>query len=418
MDDNSSYIKKDSNFFCRKTLFSFFVLITMVPFFKTSGFEAISPNLSIFADGMLVLEAMAFFLIALLTFRISPFSWAVIAFEFWNYVVANTLSGNRTPSLFYVSGALGIILLFDLGFRYNFALMLDAVSFIFTAFVFVNLIIVLLMPQGLARSSNGIVYLFGLRTGSSLVAVPAIAFCVFRDSWKKRQYFSKRTLLCMACSALTLIIQWVATGIVELLIIAVLYFLIHRFRNFKLNIWISLLACGLLDFSIVYLRFQNIFSGFIVEFLHKDITLSGRTYIWDAVIASLSRSPFFGYGAVNTVSVYDVQIACHNQWLSIAHESGYVGLILFVISILVSFRLASHYRNTNLYTLFVIMMTAVLVATISEIQLYVPFFYTLLSFPAQWKRSGSIEDTTIPAFIGISWNSKKTDFGFQEVSVK
>lgn len=406
-DTNSCYIKKDLDAYNRKSLFGFFVLIALIPFFKTSGFKAISPALSMFSDGMLLLEAVAFFLIALFTFRVSPFSWAVIAYELWNYVFAISMSGNQRPSLFYISGALGIILLFDLGFRHNFALMLDAISFIFTAFVFLNFIIVLLKPGGLEASSNGTIYLFGLRTGSSLVAVPAIAFCVFRDSCEKRQYFSQRTLLCMACSALTLIMQWVATGIVELLIIFAFYFLIRRFRKFKLNIWILLLACGLLDFLIVYLRLQNIFSGFIVGFLHKDITLSGRTYIWDAVINSISRSPVFGYGAVSTVSAFNIQIACHNQWLYIAHESGYVGLILFLISVLVSFRIASRYKNTSLYTLFVIMMAGVLVATISEIQLYVPFFYALLSFPAQWKHAGNIEKATIPAFMWISWNSKE-----------
>lgn len=404
---NGSYLKKDQDAFNQKSLFGFFVLIALVPFFKTSGFEAISPALSTFCNGMLLLEAAGFFLIALIASRISPFSWAVIAFEFWDYILAIFLSGNQTPGLFYISGALGIILLFDLGFHHDFDWMLDAVSLIFTIFAFSNFILLLLKPEGLAQTTNGTVSLFGLRTGSSLVVVPAIAFCVFRDSLGKRQYFSKRTLLCMACATLTLIMQWVATGIVELLIIFALYFLARHFRKFKLNLWVSMLVCGLLDFLMVHQRIQNIFSGFIVGFLHKDLTLSGRTYIWDAVIDSISRSPVFGYGAVSSVSVYDVQTACHNQWLYIAHESGYVGLILFLISILVSFRIAFRYRNTNLYKLFVIMMTAILVAAISEIQLYVPFFYALLSFPAQWKYTENIEETTIPAFVHISWNKKE-----------
>lgn len=406
-DTTNSYIRKDLNAFSRKSLFGFSILIALVPFFKTSGFEAISPTFSTFFDGMLLLEAVAFFLIALFTFRISPFSWAVIAFELWDYVIAICMSNNQRPSLFYISGALGIVMLFDLGFRHNFVLMLDVVSFILTAFVFFNLIIILLKPEGLAQSSNSRIYLLGLRTGTSLVAVPAIGFCIFRDSLGKRQYFSDRTLFCMICSALTLIMQWVATGIVEILIIFAFFFLIRSFRKLKLNIWILLLTCGLLDILIVNLRLQNIFSGFIVGFLHKDLTLSGRTYIWDAVISSIRRSPVFGYGAASTVSVFNIQIACHNQWLYIAHESGYVGLTLFIIGILVSFRLASHYKNTNLYTLFVIMMAALLIATISEIQLYVPFFYAMLSFPAQWKHAGSIEGTTIPTFIRISWTRKE-----------
>ena len=141
---NSSYIARNQDAFRQKSLFGFFVLIALIPFFKTTGFDAISPALGTLCNGMLLLEATGFFLAALITFGVSPFSWAVLAFELWDYVIAVFLSGNQMPSLFYLVGTLGIVLLFDLGFRYDFGLMLDAVSFIFTVFVLCMFIFILL----------------------------------------------------------------------------------------------------------------------------------------------------------------------------------------------------------------------------------------------------------------------------------
>ena len=125
------------------------------------------------------------------------------------------------------------------------------------------------------------------------------------------------------------------------------------------------------------------------------------------MIREINRHPVFGYGADSSVTVLNVQKACHNQWLYLTHESGYIGLALFVFCMLVSFRAAHRYRKTNLYKIFVAMESAVLIATIAEIQLYVPFFYVLLCFPLQWKYAGAIGETSIPAFphIPVKWRS-------------
>ena len=76
----------------------------------------------------------------------------------------------------------------------------------------------------------------------------------------------------------------------------------------------------------------------IASILGKDMryvsgaTFTGRTYIWDSVIASISQFPFFGYGYQQYVAV-DVQQfygqgsydSAHNLWLQIAFEVGSQG---------------------------------------------------------------------------------------------
>lgn len=80
----------------------------------------------------------------------------------------------------------------------------------------------------------------------------------------------------------------------------------------------------------------------------KDPTLSGRTYIWDAVIERLWHRPWFGYGyhgfwEETGESVYVFRAVhylvyqAHNGFLNIAIELGLLGLLCYSLSMLFTY---------------------------------------------------------------------------------
>lgn len=89
----------------------------------------------------------------------------------------------------------------------------------------------------------------------------------------------------------------------------------------------------------------------IVEKLGKDMTLTGRTYIWEHVVDAINNHPWFGYGYggfwqewrgpddpsfnIRTPNGYK---AMHSQngFLDIGLDFGWIGLILFSLSLLVN----------------------------------------------------------------------------------
>ncbi len=89
----------------------------------------------------------------------------------------------------------------------------------------------------------------------------------------------------------------------------------------------------------------------IVEKLGKDMTLTGRTYIWAHVVDAINKYPLFGYGYggfwqewrgpddpsfnVRTPSGFKAMHA-HNGFLDMGLDFGWIGLSLFSLSLLVN----------------------------------------------------------------------------------
>lgn len=87
----------------------------------------------------------------------------------------------------------------------------------------------------------------------------------------------------------------------------------------------------------------------IVEKLGKDMTLTGRTYIWPLVVQAINKSPWIGYGyqgfwqpwlpepnpALHIVTPSGfIAMHSHNGFLDMALDLGWVGLSLFILSLL------------------------------------------------------------------------------------
>lgn len=109
---------------------------------------------------------------------------------------------------------------------------------------------------------------------------------------------------------------------------------------------------------IVFCKIQNIFSKLLSN-LKKDITLSGRTLLWDNVLKNAKNKPilgngmqtliydkdFFGSSANNELDCLKVGHA-HNSYMTILYRYGILGLMSYLATILmVIFKLRENYTN-------------------------------------------------------------------------
>lgn len=142
-----------------------------------------------------------------------------------------------------------------------------------------------------------------------------------------------------------------------------------------INVVFAGLAFAIVAFRVAdYLPYDT-----IASILGKDMryvsgaTFSGRTYIWDSVIASIAQSPFFGYGYQQYVAV-DVQQfygqgsydSAHNLWLQIAFRGGFAGLAGFFLSYCALCSKADSAGNGRSRSLFVSLLAAFLLTSIFE----------------------------------------------------
>ena len=109
---------------------------------------------------------------------------------------------------------------------------------------------------------------------------------------------------------------------------------------------------------------------------NQDVTLSGRTIVWEATLAEIARRPWTGYGFASYQDHFSTfwngwtPGHAHNMWLHVAFESGIVGAVLitgFVAALLLrglrfqrDTGLLSHSRMLTIFLLLADIMSVII----------------------------------------------------------
>lgn len=121
---------------------------------------------------------------------------------------------------------------------------------------------------------------------------------------------------------------WSATSLtgVFLLIIYILFIYNNTYISRKyVKPKILLFATFFISLGITFFNIQNWFSYIITDILHKDLTMTGRTNVWEIGFNGFYESPIFGRGsAAKTVD---------NCYVQVLYNTGMVGALGFVIFI-------------------------------------------------------------------------------------
>lgn len=356
------------------------IALLLIPFFKTSGFGAV-PYLSEICNGMLALECAVFLPLALLRGRLSPPAVMLALYGVWTQVISPLLFGTTPPGLFYICGALGLVCLLELCAEYDSARMLRALSGVCAFMVALNAALLTLFPEGL-YISGGPVHLFGFRTGFTMVVLPSLLFCTLSDKLSGRARFSAKTAVCLLCSLFALVQQWVATGIAALMVVAAMYLAARLLRGKRfLGVGWLVAAIMALDLFVTVVGIQSGLLARLFALLGRDATMTGRTFIWEAVLARARERLIPGFGLDTIVLVNEQQKAAHNLWLHYLLEGGLVGLALMLLALGFYCARLARLRPGGTYALFVIFTAALLIASIVEILIYVPLLYAVYELP-------------------------------------
>ncbi|WP_187118543.1 O-antigen ligase family protein [Bacillus smithii] len=115
--------------------------------------------------------------------------------------------------------------------------------------------------------------------------------------------------------------------------------IIHKFFTAKVEFLI--LIVGFVGKNIILSRFSLISEVYSNHGINTGNSIGWRLNVWDIIFKLGLEKPFFGHGlgSSNLVvgSVYKGNFfAPHNEYLRLFYETGGIGLILFIISILVT----------------------------------------------------------------------------------
>ncbi len=351
-----------------------FVALCCFPFFKSTFYDSLG-SLGAVANAMLVVETCSFAFLFLLCGYRSKLTVAVLLYFAWSLVLAPSFSGFMPPSSYYFFSGFGFLLFVLLGFRSAGTKFINALSGVFCFAAMVNAALLLMFPDGVFQTAAGRVWLFGIRTGFPYVLIPALCICLLHDVTMQRSTFSIRTILTCLVALYSIFNQWIATGLVELVLMFGLYIAVYNGFRFR---YVLFTGVSLVIAFLVLTSGPATIIGDLVNYLGKDVTFTGRTDIWARTINDILAHPLFGCGGIEYVVVFGEVKAFHSLWLSVCHESGIIGLLLFLVVIYIA---ADNLRRANNSIALVAgcAFFPILLASIVEIQTYFPFIYGVLA---------------------------------------
>lgn len=272
--------------------------------------------------------------------------------------------------------------------KQEFKLMVRGATITCILLLFLNMLSMFFFPNGIIPSLNiydngdGDFHFLGIKVSITTYVYPAMALGILNRVMGEKKKF----ILILTLSIFNILYSNVSTGIVALIIIAI-SFLLFRFMKKNIKIIHSLIISLIANIFVVFLGAQRYFSNFIVNVLHKSVSLTGRVDIWNVAVEIIKNQNFlrliFGNGIFNNgafVYIGHTYWAAHNLWLQYLYQFGIVGMIIFIVFI-ISFGKNKSSNNTVFSVsnclisciCFAILVTTMTTTNLEYAHVYIPF---------------------------------------------
>lgn len=146
-----------------------------------------------------------------------------------------------------------------------------------------------------------------------------------------------------------------STTIIVMLVMIALY-LAFRYINFKVSPILVTFIILIFNYILVNgLRVDGFINNFLMRTFNKDVTFTGRSYVWAIALNYIQMKPIWGYGFEGFFGDYIVYFPnevtvishSHNGLLQILIDLGIVGLTMFICIVYRTLKKVLEYREYN-----------------------------------------------------------------------
>lgn len=266
----------------------------------------------------------------------------------------------------YIMNILGFVIFLEIEVLYNAEKLLLNIKRYFSFITIVNYVYLLIGVYLLKQSADDSLF---MSQSNSITAV--LIFAIFSSVLYDLVYLKhieKSTVVLMMVIVHTEILVWSGTGILGCFImLGYLVFELIKSKSFfkekRLSYAVlNLVAIGLFV-AVTIFRAIEWFSFVIEDILQKDITLTGRTVIWDYYIKRILEAPIIGHGVA--YNPYGGLFA-HSGYLDIAVKSGFCGVVLFMLLVTVTGRKLRLCNSNLIYNLVAICLFSFEIMMLAE----------------------------------------------------
>lgn len=323
-----------------------FVLL-IIPFYKPGYFDSIG-FLDVLFNGIRVIFSLFIFLFYVQKEkRYTKTLWILFLFEI-SFLISNIING-ISLYVFIKNNVLqyAIFLLLSM-YSSTPKVLIKTIFIIAEILVYINLVTILIFPEGMYTNitTNWLLgyknYYFPFFIGFLIVAL------LYNNYFT----FSYRPYLLIITMVITLYVVESSTSLFVFVLFFLIYFLMRNSDSRLINAWTFTITYIVLFFILVLSRKMSLFSVIIENIFHKNMTLSGRTRIWDSVISLVKQKPIFGWGLMSyedSIGLIGLTTGthAHNTLLQFLYTGGIVSLILWVTFYCLIVNKLYKYRNYN-----------------------------------------------------------------------
>ena len=358
----------------RKVINFILYVFLLIPFFKIAYISVSIP----YADSIYkIMQLFSIFIIFMIIIKYGKFSKFIFSFAIYFIILNISTILNKADisgGIFLTIRTMAICMLIDYGLKIDTKTFLDSFEFLLSTLVYMNLISILIFKDGMyVNTSVGYTenWLLGYRNLHILYILPAILVS-FLNSYYTKGKLCNRNYILLVLSLLSIVLVKSSTSLVGITVLIVFLVLNKILKNEKIfNIKNYFLVYIVSFFSIVIFRIQNLFKFIIVGILDRDLTFTGRTYIWDYVIEFIKQKPIIGYGIEESnvrlnKTTFMVSTHAHDQILEIIYKSGIVGIIVYAYILIKSVYEVYKYRKTKVSQFISIIIFAYLFMMLTE----------------------------------------------------
>lgn len=372
-----------------------FVFFSMMFLFKPGVLSGIS-SLGVIDSLFDIMRILLCFICSLLLIKSAiPVNKASIVLgliacnEVWK-ILSSLINGTSYTDWGSTLNVFGISIFTYLALRQSPKAFFKGGSLLLGSYVVINTLTVFLFPNGMYASSMYTMNFFlSYRTAWFVFYLEAAFLCLLNNELYPSKEAKSWLVFVLVCEYLSMIKVWTATGLLCITLGLLLVYLWKKKRipsfSVKAIILVEMILCAI----IVLFHMQEKFSFLIVGILKKDITFSQRVRIWNNALNAVLKSPWIGYGAMNTsraVSIlgYGVNHA-HCYYLNTALYYGIIGLGLGLYTIYYAFsgqatnKIEQSVEYINLGML-ISLMTAFQVESMMSIGYYLCMMYIVVAY--------------------------------------
>jgi len=315
------------------------IMLFLFPYYKPDCFTSFY-HINYIYTIMSILAFIFLFLIYIKRMMVRKFDLLVILF--YSLILFSTFfhDGNILKVISDISLNMGIIIMVNLFLKDNRMEFLKALLIYFYLLLILNTITIFAFPDGIVQTEylKTPIYLLGIDNRFAFTYIPGLCIIALYD-YLFNNRFTKLTYIYFVATYITFICFWTAGALVAESLFILFYILIYKLKikNF-INKYLPTVI--VLFFAVVVFRLQNLFKYIIVTVLHKDLTFTSRTLIWDKVIKLISDNKILGIGVQksNTMIKYISAFHSHSYFLNITLQGGFIGILIYIIMLVIVFK--------------------------------------------------------------------------------